>query len=212
MVQQKGFCAWFTGLSGSGKSTVADIVADKLVKRGLRIERLDGDIVRQSLTSDLGFSKEDRDKNIERITFVAKLLSRNEVGTLVSFISPYIAARDNARRECTNFIEIFVDCPVEECEKRDVKGLYRKARAGEIKEFTGISDPYEAPPNPEIVLKTAEETPEESANRVISYLETRGYIEPSCDEEGSSSGSGDSDYTEEDQEKIHDRLKALGYL
>ena len=212
MVEQKGFCAWFTGLSGSGKSTVADIVADKLKPRGFRIERLDGDIVRQELTRDLGFSKADRDMNIERITFVAKLLSRNEVGVLVSFISPYIEARDKARAACENFVEIFVDASVEECEKRDVKGMYKKARAGEIKEFTGISDPYEAPLNPELVLNTPEETPEESANRVISYLETKGLIEPVYEEEGSGSGDSGSDYTEEDKDKIHDRLKALGYL
>jgi len=150
--------------------------------------------------------------NIERITFVTRLLARNEVGVLVSFISPYIEARNNARDACENFVEIFVDAPLAECENRDVKGMYKKARAGEIKEFTGISDPYEAPPNPELVLKTAEETAEESANKVIAYLETHGLIETAHEEDGAGPAKGDGDYTEEDQKKIHDRLSALGYL
>jgi adenylyl-sulfate kinase len=165
-----------TGLSGAGKTTIAKIVEAELKSRRVRIERLDGDVVRQSLTRDLGFSKEDRDKNIERVMFVAKLLSRNEVGVIASFISPYRSVRDMVRRETTNFIEVYVNAPLEVCIERDVKGMYQKAIAGEIPNFTGISDPYEAPLNPEIVVNTHEETPEQSAARLIAYLEEHGYI------------------------------------
>jgi adenylyl-sulfate kinase len=176
LTEQKGFTLWMTGLSGSGKTTVAKIVEAEMKARGLKVERLDGDIVRQSLTRDLGFTKEDRDKNIERVTFVAKLLSRNEVGVIASFISPYQAVRDMVRRETTNFIEVFVHAPLDTCIERDVKGMYAKALAGEIENFTGISDPYEEPVNPEIVLHTHEEPPEESAARVIAYLEEQELI------------------------------------
>jgi adenylyl-sulfate kinase len=174
--KQRGFTAWFTGLSGSGKTTIARIVEDEMRARGLRVERLDGDIVRQSLTRDLGFSKEDRDMNIERVTFVAKLLTRNDVGVLCAFISPYRSRRDRSRREIGEFIEIYVECPVDECARRDVKGLYAKAFAGEIGNFTGVSDPYEPPENPEIMCHTAEETPEQSAQKILMYLEQHGYI------------------------------------
>lgn len=202
-MEQKGFVLWFTGLSASGKSTVADAVAEKLIKRGLKIERLDGDIVRKSLTKDLGFSKEDRDENIQRVTFVAKLLSRNGVGVIASFISPYREVRKKIREETTNFVEVFVKCPLEVCEKRDPKGMYKKARAGEIKNFTGIDDPYEEPENPELVLNTDKETVEESVEKVITKLEELRLIEP-FDE--------DVDYSEEDEEKIRERLESLGYL
>ncbi|HLV43872.1 MAG TPA: adenylyl-sulfate kinase [Aggregatilineales bacterium] len=175
-VEQKGFTLWMTGLSGAGKTTIAKIVEARLKERGLKIERLDGDVVRQSLTRDLGFSKEDRDKNIERVTFVAKLLSRNGVGVIASFISPYQTVRDNVRQETTNFIEVFVHAPLEVCAERDVKGMYAKAFAGEIENFTGVSDPYEPPVNPEITVHTHEETPEESAQKLIAYLEEHGYI------------------------------------
>ena len=176
MCDQRGFTLWFTGLSGSGKTTIAKQVEKELRRRGLKVERLDGDIVRQSLTRDLGFSKEDRDKNIERVTFVAKLLTRNGVAVLCSFISPYRARRAKSREEIGEFIEVYVECPVEVCAQRDVKGLYAKAFAGEIGNFTGVSDPYEPPENPEIVCHTAEETVEESAAKVIAYLEEHGYI------------------------------------
>ena len=166
----KGFVLWFTGLSGSGKTTLAKLIEGEMKARGVRVERLDGDVVRQSLTSDLGFSKEDRDKNIQRVTFVAKLLSRNGVGVLASFISPYRVTRDWVRSEVTNFIEVFVECSLEECVRRDVKGLYAKAMAGEIPEFTGVSDPYERPLNPEITVNTAEESIEESFTKIIGYL------------------------------------------
>jgi len=176
LIQQEGFTLWMTGLSGAGKTTIAKVLETRLKDRGARFERLDGDVVRESLTRDLGFSKEDRDKNIERVTFVAKLLSRNNVGVVCSFISPYQAQRDMVRQETTNFIEVFVHAPLEVCAERDVKGMYAKAFAGEIANFTGVSDPYEAPEHPDILIPTSEETPEESANRVIAYLEEHGLI------------------------------------
>jgi adenylyl-sulfate kinase len=173
---RKGFTLWFTGLSGSGKTTIAKAVAQELLDRGCKVERLDGDIVRESLTRDLGFSKEDRNKNIERVTFVAKLLTRNGVAVLCSFISPYRARRAKSRQEIGEFIEVFVECSVEECANRDVKGLYEKAFAGEIENFTGVSDPYEDPENPEIVCHTAQETLEESTAKIIAYLEEHGFV------------------------------------
>jgi adenylyl-sulfate kinase len=176
MYNQKGFTLWFTGLSGSGKTAMAKSIAQVLCDRGLKVERLDGDIVRQSLTRDLGFSKEDRDQNIERVTFVAKLLTRNGVAVLCSFISPYRARRAKSRQEIGEFIEVYVKCPVEECARRDVKGLYAKAFAGEIANFTGVSGPYEEPDKPEIVCDTAQEILEESTAKVIAYLEKQGYI------------------------------------
>lgn len=174
----KGVTVWFTGLSGSGKTTVASRVHELLQARHILSERLDGDVVRQSLTRDLGFSKEDRDKNIERVTFVAKLLTRNGVVVLTAFISPYRRMRDNARAEVGEFLEIFVRTPMEVLLERDVKGMYKKAMAGEIQNFTGVNDPYEEPLNPELVLDTAAETIDQSAQRVISLLEERGYIPP----------------------------------
>jgi len=173
---QKGFTLWFTGLPCSGKSAVADWVANLLKEQGMKVERLDGDIVRKDLTRDLGFSKEDRDENIRRITFVAKLLTRNGVAVLTSFISPYREVRARARKEIGNFIEVYVKCPVEVCIERDLKGMYKKALNGEIKEFTGISDPYEEPLNPEILLETDKETLEESAQKVIKRLNDLGYL------------------------------------
>ena len=176
MCDHQGFTLWFTGLSGSGKTTIAKLVAQQLRDRGNKVERLDGDIVRQSLTRDLGFSKEDRDKNIERVTFVAKLLTRNGVAVLCSFISPYRERRAKTRQEIGEFTEVYAECPVEECARRDVKGLYARAFAGEIENFTGVSDPYEPPENPEIVCHTAEETLEESATKILTYLEEQGYV------------------------------------
>lgn len=174
--EQKGFTVWFTGLPCSGKSAVADRVAEILRAHHLKVERLDGDVVRQSLCRDLGFSREDRNENIRRVTFVAKLLTRNGVAVLTSFISPYREMREQARREIGDFIEVYVKCPLEVCMQRDVKGMYQKAIRGEIKEFTGISDPYEEPLNPELVLETDRETLEESARRVIEYLKKSGYL------------------------------------
>jgi adenylyl-sulfate kinase len=171
-----GFTLWMTGLSGAGKTTIAVRLEQELQKAGLRIERLDGDTVREGLTRDLGFSKEDRDKNIERVTFVAKLLSRNGVGVIASFISPYRETRNIVRNQTTNFIEVFVDAPLQTCIDRDVKGMYAKALAGQIKNFTGIDDPYEAPENPEIVVHTDTETVDESVAKIIAYLESQTYI------------------------------------
>ena len=173
---QKGVTLWFTGLPCSGKSAVADLAAKTLKERGYRVERLDGDIVRQSLTRDLGFSKADRDENIRRVTFVSKLLTRNGVFVLTSFISPYREIRDQARREIGNFIEVYTKCSLDACMQRDVKGMYQKAIKGEIKEFTGISDPYEEPLKPEILLETDRETLEESAAKVLDKLREFGYL------------------------------------
>ncbi|KPQ34428.1 MAG: adenylsulfate kinase CysC [Phormidesmis priestleyi Ana] len=173
---QKGVTVWFTGLSGAGKTTINDALTIKLRDRGVRLEVLDGDIVRTNLTKGLGFSKEDRDENVRRIGFVSHLLTRNGVIVLVSAISPYRNIRDEVRDRIGDFMEVYVSAPVEVCEQRDVKGLYAKARSGEIKQFTGISDPYEAPLNPEVNCETHNETIEESVNKVIAKLEEMGYL------------------------------------
>ena len=174
----RGFTLWFTGLSGSGKTTISEIVEKELRERSSRVEVLDGDIVRTNLSKGLGFSREDRDTNVLRIGFVADLLTRHGVGVIVSAISPYKEARDQVRRRIVDFVEVFVDAPLEVCAERDVKGLYKKAFAGEIEQFTGVSDPYEPPNAPDLVLKTNEEEPEESARKVIEKLEFFGYLWP----------------------------------
>jgi adenylyl-sulfate kinase len=171
-----GFVLWMTGLSGAGKTTIALLLEEELRSRGVKVERLDGDIVRESLTRDLGFSKEDREKNIERVTFVAKLLSRNGVACICSFISPYQSIRDNVREQTTNFIEVFVDASLETVMERDIKGMYKKAIAGEIPNFTGISDPFEAPETPDIHVRTDLQTPMESAGKILGNLEDMGLI------------------------------------
>ena len=177
MAGEPGFTIWFTGLSGGGKTTISHIVSDELTDRGSKLEILDGDVVRENLSKGLGFSKEDRDTNIRRIAFVADLLSRNDVPVITAAISPYRDIRDEARAMMGDrFIEVYVEASVDACAERDVKGLYKKAFAGEIKEFTGVSDPYEEPLNPEVVLKTEEESPEESAAKLIAYLEERDLI------------------------------------
>ena len=169
-----GLTLWFTGLSGAGKSTIAEIVEAELRARGLRVEVLDGDVVRTNLSKGLGFSKEDRDTNIRRIAFVADLLSRNGVVAITAAISPYREIRGEARELMSDrFVEIHVKASVEECARRDVKGLYEKAFRGEIKEFTGVSDPYEPPLDPEITIDTEVETIEESAAKVLAYLDSR---------------------------------------
>jgi adenylylsulfate kinase len=175
-MEQKGVTLWFTGLSGAGKSTISHQVEAKLRAEGYKVEILDGDIVRTNLTKGLGFSKEDRDTNIRRIGFVADLLTRNGVIVIVSAISPYRAIREEVRQKIGNFVEIFVNAPLTVCEDRDVKGLYKKARSGEIKMFTGISDPYEPPNNPEIECRTDLEELEESVNKVFTSLEKLGYL------------------------------------
>jgi adenylylsulfate kinase len=177
MADEKGFTIWFTGLSGAGKTTISKIVEDELRKRGSRIEVLDGDVVRENLSKGLGFSKEDRDTNIRRIAFVADLLSRNGVPVITAAISPYRELRDEARQLMgERFIEVFVKASVEVCAERDVKGLYEKAFKGEIKEFTGVSDPYEPPLNPELTLDTEHDSAEEDAATVLSLLEERQLI------------------------------------
>jgi len=173
---KSGFTIWFTGLSCSGKTTVSQAVARMLRERGLRVEVLDGDVVRENLSRGLGFSKADRDENIRRVAFVSKLLTRNEVATLVAAISPYRAAREAARREIGRFVEVYVNCPLEICMGRDIKGLYKRAVAGEIPAFTGISDPYEPPLSPELTLHTDKESLEESATRVIQRLRELGFL------------------------------------
>jgi adenylylsulfate kinase len=174
----KAFTLWFTGLSGAGKSTISYRVYMELKRRSLKAELLDGDIIRINFSQGLGFSKRDRDINIRRIGFVSYLLNKNDIISIVAAISPYREVREQNRLLLGNYIEVFCDCPLETLERRDTKGLYRKARAGEIANFTGISDPYEKPENPEIVLKTGEETEEESFRKVLSYLECHGYIRP----------------------------------
>jgi len=175
-MKHKGFTLWFTGLPCSGKSVLADSVAEDLRKRGMKVERLDGDIVRKSLTRDLGFSEEDRNMNIERVTFVAKLLTRNGVAVLASFVSPYNKIRDYSRVEIGDYILVYVKCSLQECENRDVKGMYAKARAGEIKNFTGIDHPFEEPINPDIIVETDKQEVNESRDIILKVLEEMGYL------------------------------------
>lgn len=173
---QEGVAVWLTGLSGAGKTTISIPLCQRLESMGYRVQRLDGDVVREKLTPDLGFTKEDRDKNIERVTFIAERLVRHGVITVCAFISPYRAERQYARGEIGRFVEVFVKCPLEVCEERDVKGLYAKARAGEIKNFTGISDPYEEPENAEMTVDTSQSTLEAEVDAIIDYLRENGYI------------------------------------
>ncbi len=175
--KRDGFTLWFTGWSGAGKTTLAIEIEKALKKRGIPyVQRLDGDIVRQDLTRDLGFSREDRDENIRRVTFVATLLSNNGVATLVSFISPYREARDNARSRCRNFIEVYTKCSPEILMERDVKGFYMQARQQKIKNFTGIDDPYEEPLHPEITVDTGKTTVPEARDIILTYLEKRNLM------------------------------------
>jgi adenylylsulfate kinase len=171
-----GFTLWFTGLSGAGKTTLSAAVAEILRQRGQPVEVLDGDVVRTNLSKGLGFSREDRDTNIRRIGFVAKLLTRNDVAAVVAAISPYRAIRDEVRASIGAFVEVHVRCPLPELIRRDVKGLYERALRGDVGQFTGVSDPYEPPLNAEVVVDTDQETVEESAAKVIAALERLGYL------------------------------------
>jgi adenylyl-sulfate kinase len=204
-MEQQGFTLWFTGLSGSGKTTLARHVERILRDRGLKVEVLDGDIIRTNLSNGLGFSKEDRDTNIKRIGFVCKLLSRNGVVAIASAISPYREVRDYVRRDIGRFVEVYCRCPLDVLVERDVKGLYKKALAGEIDRFTGVSDPYEEPLNPEVLVRSDEETPEESVVKIIARLEELGYIPEAPDEE-------EKAYSQEEEEMVEERLRALGYM
>jgi adenylyl-sulfate kinase len=190
-------------MSGAGKTALAIPLEKELRKRGLKVERLDGDIVRQSLTRDLGFTKEDRDKNIERVTFVAKLLTRNGVAVLCSFISPYRSVRAKVQEEVGNFVEVYCYAPLETLIERDVKGLYKKALAGEIENFTGVSDPYEPPENPNVTIDSSAETIEESLAKILQKLEQLGYVPPADQSEA---------YTADEEAEVEARLAALGYL
>ncbi len=173
---QRGVTVWFTGFSGAGKSTIATALTEELKSQGYGLEVLDGDEIRENLTKDLGFSKEDRDTNIRRIGFVAKLLTRNGVIVLVPVISPYRAIREEIRKNISDFIEVFVNAPLSVCEERDVKGLYKKVREGKIKQFTGIDDPYEPPLNPEVECRTDKEELSESVAKIMNKLKESGYI------------------------------------
>lgn len=199
---QKGFTLWFTGLSGSGKTTLAHEVEGVLLERGLKVEVLDGDVVRQNLSKGLGFSKEDRDTNIRRIGFVCNLLTRNDVIAIAAAISPYRNIRNENRSLIGKYVEVYCKCPIEVLIKRDPKGLYKKALQGEIKGFTGIDDPYEPPEDAEIVCETDKESVEESVAKIVKTLEILGYV-PALE--------GD-EYSAEEEEKIRTRLKDLGYI
>jgi adenylyl-sulfate kinase len=177
--ESSGFTIWFTGLSGSGKSSIAAILERDLRDRGHKVEVLDGDVVRTHLSKGLGFSKEDRDANIRRIGWVCEVLSRNDVVAIAAAISPYREIRDEVRANIGRFVEVFVTAPLEVLADRDIKGLYRRAMAGEITNFTGVNDPYEEPLHPEVVCHSdGREKPEESAERVIAKLEELGYSAP----------------------------------
>jgi adenylyl-sulfate kinase len=171
-----GFTLWFTGMSGAGKSTLSGLLEARLRELGAKVEVLDGDIVRQYLSKGLGFSREDRDENIRRIGFVCELLSRNGVIAIAAAISPYRAVREEVRARIPNFIEVFMECPVEVLAARDVKGLYKKALAGELPQFTGISDPYEPPLSPEITVNSSTESPDESLAKILAALVSKGLL------------------------------------
>jgi adenylyl-sulfate kinase len=202
MRPKRGFTVWFTGLPSAGKSTLADLLAAELRVRGHGVEVLDGDVVRQHLCKGLGFSKEDRDENIRRIGFVCGLLTRHGAAAIAAAISPYRAIRDEVRGSIGNFVEVYVKTSIETCIQRDVKGLYKKALAGEIKGFTGVDDPYEHPLKPELTIETETESPRESVARILRGLEQLGFVEP----------LPEPPYTSEEEARIRERLVRLGYL
>jgi len=198
----KGFTLWFTGLSGAGKSTLAERVRETLLERGMRVEVLDGDVVRQNLSKGLGFSREDRDTNIRRIGFVCHLLTRNDVVAIAAAISPYRAIRDENRALIGRFVEVYCQCDLETLTKRDPKGLYEKALRGEIRNFTGVSDPYEPPLSAEVVVDTATEDVVTSLSKILSALEALGYL----------SAGGRAAYRDDEEEAVQARLRELGYI
>jgi adenylyl-sulfate kinase len=205
-MSNRGFTLWFTGLSGAGKSTLATAIEPLLSERGCKVEVLDGDVVRTNLSKGLGFSKEDRDTNIRRIGLVAQLLTRNDVAVITAAISPYRDVRRECREMVGNFVEVFVKCPVSVCAERDVKGLYKKAMAGEIPHFTGVSDPYEEPENAEVVVETDNESVDESVAKILAKLEELGYLAPVAAAAATASADADED------ELIRQRLEELGYV
>jgi adenylylsulfate kinase len=205
-MKTQGFTVWFTGLPSSGKSTLATMLQERLRGWEYPVELLDGDEVRQRLTKGLGFSKADRDENIRRISYVAKLLTRTGAVAIVAAISPYREVREEARSEIGNFVEVYVACPVEECIKRDVKGLYQKALRGEIAQFTGVSDPYEPPLYPEVVVETDRETADESLHNILKTLQDLKHLR--ADED-----TGESVvFSRQEKTQILERLRDLGYL
>ncbi len=207
-MSRNGFTLWFTGLSGAGKTTLARLVEKELKQRGHKVEVLDGDIIRTNLSKGLGFSKEDRDTNIRRIGFVCDLLARNGVVAIAAAISPYREIRDEVRGgSSAPFVEAYVECPLEVLVERDVKGLYKKALAGEIKNFTGVDDPYEAPGSPEVLVHSAAESPDASAMQIIARLVEMELVELELAELAQQTGD-----EEEDEEEVRARLKALGYV
>ena len=197
----KGVTIWFTGLSGSGKTTIAQIVYNQLKKEDYKVEILDGDVIRTNLSKGLGFSKVDRDENIKRVGFVCELLTRNEVIAIAVCISPYREIRDFNRKYIGSFVEVYTKCSLEECIKRDPKGNYKKALAGEIKNYTGIDDPYEEPLNPEVLVETDKENPEQSAKKVLDKLRQLHYLKKK-----------EAEISSEEEERIKERLRSLGYL
>jgi len=204
-----GFTVWLTGLSGSGKSTIATALASRIAERGLRVEILDGDEVRTNLSAGLSYSKEDRDANVRRIGWVCELLSRNGVVAIAAAISPYRAARDEVRSRIGRFVEVHVDASIEALEARDSKGLYRRAREGALTGLTGVDDPYESPERPELTVRTdGGETAETSVSRIVAMLEELSYLAPAA----ASQAAADVAYTEDEESEVTDRLRDLGYL
>lgn len=197
-----GFTLWFTGLSGAGKTTLAKKVQKIMVQRGMNVELLDGDVIRTNLSKGLGFSKEDRDTNIRRIGFVASLLARNNTACLAAAISPYKAIRDEVRGLHQHFVEVFCTCSLDALAERDVKGLYRKAMAGEIKGFTGVDDPYEAPEHAEITIDSEHESIEQSTDKIVRYLELKGLMP----------AASAHDVTPDEEQVILARLKQLQFI
>ncbi|MEJ5377705.1 MAG: adenylyl-sulfate kinase [bacterium] len=200
----EGFTVWFTGLTAAGKTTVARLVARELLERGFRVELLDGDEVRKNLSQGLGFSREDRDRNVLRIGYVCKLLSRNGVVAIAAAVSPYRETREKLRADIGNFVEVYVSCPIQVCSERDYKGIYKALQEGRISQVSGLDDPYEEPQNPEVIIRTHQETPEESAAKVITALEELGYVAPK--------DLGSLGYSEEERLLLEKRLSELGYI
>ncbi len=201
-MEQKGFTIWLTGLSNAGKSTLARMLGERLLERGLKVEVLDADVVRSYLSKELGFSKQDRDTNVRRIGFVCTLLSRNNITAIAAAVSPYRQIRDELRAEIGNFVEVHVSCPLEVLIERDKNGLYQKALKREVKNLAGVNDPYEEPLKPEVIVETHKESPEESVTKILRTLEILDYIPRMVD----------SEYSDSEQDMIRRRLEDLGYM